>query len=160
MVSAAYFVEKVAAEHHEELAAIPLDAAVDALNKRNAAARQMFSEATNWNSEYMDQSQRALVIISAVCTVGGCYIVQLFPEACFITFDITDSIETDLDGSAFNLVKHLGKFAFGLFLTGTIALWVFNKRVACQIHAKVAKDDTENPVTDLTLPKRQAKAIV
>jgi hypothetical protein len=161
MVSAAYFVEKVAAENQQELAAIPLDMAVFGLNEKKRAAHKKYLAATDWKAMAEQSSQRVLLILAAFTTVTSCYIVQIFPEACFVTFDITDSIDEKLGGNAMNMLKPLGQVAFVLFFSGTLALWLFNKQVAVIISLEFDKhQDQDKPAAAAISKQKVGKAIV
>ena len=140
-----YFVEKAAANHYDKLMALPRDEEVHQRNVANARARKAFAECTSWDAATMNCCQKCLLIMSTVSTVTSCYIVQLFPAQCFVTFDITDSIDKKLGGDATNLVKPLGRVAFMLFACGWFCLWLFNHNTSSYIrHHRSNNDEAES----------------
>eukprot|EP00591_Stephanopyxis_turris_P018590 CAMPEP_0195538064 /NCGR_PEP_ID=MMETSP0794_2-20130614/49144_1 /TAXON_ID=515487 /ORGANISM="Stephanopyxis turris, Strain CCMP 815" /LENGTH=61 /DNA_ID=CAMNT_0040671995 /DNA_START=12 /DNA_END=194 /DNA_ORIENTATION=- len=58
--------------------------------------------------------------------VASCYIVQLFSHYCFVDYDLTHSVNQDLDGNVFNLILPLGEVALWLFMLACALLWVFH----------------------------------
>jgi hypothetical protein len=128
MVSAAYFVEKVAAEEQVSLDAIPEDKEVAALNEANKGKAIAFLAVTDWHGAIrpLPACRRAMIAGAALVLVTSCYLVQLADSSCFVEFDITDSIDDPLpdglSGSVVNLMKPLGWVALALFLFGCLLL--------------------------------------
>jgi hypothetical protein len=55
----------------------------------------------------------------------SCYIFFLEGENCFVAFELTDSIDEELDGNALNLVKPLGWVGMGLFVAACVLIKVY-----------------------------------
>ena len=59
-----------------------------------------------------------------------------FPTRCFKDFELTDSIDAKLGGSALNLVKPLGWVGTGLFIAPCILLKIYYRYVRSLMKAE------------------------
>jgi hypothetical protein len=66
-----------------------------------------------------------VLCISLILMSLSCYIFFLEGENCFVAFELTDSIRTDLDGNALNLVKPLGWVGMGMFTASCILFRIY-----------------------------------
>mmetsp|Transcript_27340 Transcript_27340/g.41158 ORF Transcript_27340/g.41158 Transcript_27340/m.41158 type:complete len:932 (+) Transcript_27340:150-2945(+) len=123
MVVAAFYLERVIDEKKDELDLIPIDEEVKLADERDEALRQAYSELSQW--EILPSWARFLLCVSLSCMIVTCYMVQLFASYCFRDFQLTDSIETALDGDWKNLTKPLGIAANILLLTSVVLLQIF-----------------------------------
>jgi hypothetical protein len=138
---AAYYIEKIIQEHREELMTMPGDEDVkrfDDIANERARARKYVSE---WRR--LPCWLKLTLGIGILAETASAYLFQLFGSRCFENFDITDSIERNLDGNVLNIVKPLGWIGIGLFATGCVALIILGRWISLQIFlgAKVPADE-------------------
>jgi hypothetical protein len=110
---------------------------------------------------------KMMLCVSLVLMSLSCYIFFLYGEDCFHAFELTDSTEGDLDGSALNLVKPLGWVGMGLFTAARIMFKLFFMKTArimrgLQDGTLVHKDITmrEKPAKQVIISPTSKKAIV
>jgi hypothetical protein len=148
MVSAAYFVEKVAAEEQDALDAIPDDPQVAALNAANRDKAMAYLAVTDWHGTLrpMPRCRRMTIAGAALLLVMACYLVQLLDGTCFVEFDITDTIDDPLpdglSGSCLNLVKPLGWAAISMFVAGSLLLRWFGGWAAGEVARLEANENS------------------
>ena len=77
MAAALYYIEQVAAEHHEDLTAQPADAAVAALEEKDQNRARSRAAITCWDAKSFGGLPKLLLVTGAICTMGSCYLVQV-----------------------------------------------------------------------------------
>ncbi len=123
MVVAAFYLERVIDEKEEELDLIPIDEEVKRADERDEEHKKAYSDISQW--EILPSWARFVLSLSLSCMIICCYMVQLFASYCFRDFELTDSIETSLDGDWKNLTKPLGIVANILLLVSITLLQMF-----------------------------------
>lgn len=131
LLAAAYYIENTIHVHREELMSEPDDEQVkkfDEIANKRARARSYRSE---WPR--LPGWMKALLWLGVICETASAYLFQLAGSLCFKTFDITDSIEEQLGGNVFNLVRPLGWVGIGLVATGMIVLLILGRWISYAI---------------------------
>ncbi|KAG8468380.1 hypothetical protein KFE25_013463 [Diacronema lutheri] len=86
-------------------------------------------------------SARAALVCGWLAAWGSVSLEQLKAEQCFVPFEITSSIEHDLGGNAFNVVKPLGWVVLALSATScacVVAFRTWGRFAAAQLAAQLA----------------------
>jgi len=123
MALAAYYLEQTVSNRQEELDAIPIDEEVKERDERDEALRIKMNEVTEWD---VLPSWTKVVLTSSITTmIISCYLVQLFASECFRDYEITFTIDKNLDGDWKNIVKPLGLVAIILLLLSCTLLYIF-----------------------------------
>jgi len=122
-LSASYFLQQTATLRRDEIAAIPNDKEVEEVEHEEKQRKEAYSTVTQWGA--VPQLAKFTITLSLVCMVSSCYIVQLFPDSCFETYSLTNTISDDLDGNWANMFKPLGRVAILIFLLSCALLWCF-----------------------------------
>jgi len=130
LVASAYFIEDTAEKHREELEQLPRDEEVDAQDAVKEEKSRVFNEVTAWkpaeDTAYtMPLWMRANLVLGAGLQVVTCYVAQFFASRCFVPFQMTDSIEEDLDGDWTRVVRPLGRFILLLWCVSVLNLLLF-----------------------------------
>jgi hypothetical protein len=153
---AVFYITKTIDANKEELEAYPIDEEVAALDKQALEDADNKYEAINWQTGFLDlkvslrdcgfhdltfsfavlclfgafYQTKMLLCVSLVLMSLSCYIFFLEGENCFFAFELTDSIEEDLNGSALNMVKPLGWVGMGLFTVACVFFKLFFMKTA------------------------------
>ena len=133
LCSALYFIESYAGQNRAELEAMADDEEVKALDEEAAKVDEVKNELTRWDNDKFTHAPKAYLAGSAGAMSFAVYIYALFPKKCFQDFAVTDSIERDLGGNSFNVVKPLGWVALALFFVGLVLSKLFNKWVTANM---------------------------
>lgn len=113
MLTAAYYIEKVGEEYKEELEAMPYDEEVRQADAIADAKKLRLEELRQW--EKFDRVKKGVLVYGTVCMSACIYIVQMFGQYCFEDFELTDTIDEELDGKVTNFIMPLGNCAMILF---------------------------------------------
>lgn len=125
MVVAAYYIEQTAGAREEELALIPFDEEVKEREEKEEDFRRCFKEVTKW--EIVPFLPKMCLRLSVLTMIVSCYMVQLFATSSFAEYELTYTIDENLDGDWTNLLLPLGKVASILFLASCILLYIYMK---------------------------------
>jgi hypothetical protein len=101
MVFAAYYLEQTVTNRQEELEAMPIDEEVKIADDKDAEITAVYEEVTQWNA--LPHWARFLLGGSLTTMIISCYLVQLFQADCFREYQLTYTIEQNLDGDWKNL---------------------------------------------------------
>jgi len=142
MVVAAFYLEGAVANRKHELDAIPIDEEVKVADEKGEAIKQSYEEVTKW--DVLPSWVRTVLLLSLSTMISCCYLVQLFQDLCFREYQLTYTIEQNLDGDWKNLVKPLGIAANILFLASGLFLFIFD-RWALGKARKHLSSDTVSP---------------
>jgi hypothetical protein len=112
-LGAFYFVEQTGLKRLKELEGMEDDQEVAAMEEVQEQKRRALVEATEWAR--VPWLMRIVLVVAAVCMSLSCSIVYLFPQDCFVPFQVTNAIEETLGGNALTIVKPLGSAALALF---------------------------------------------
>ncbi len=123
MLFAAYYVERTMREREEEVNAIPTDEDVQNLDGKTELFNEAYKDATRWST--VPSWAKFLLMFSVISMIMSCYMVQLFQEDAFTSYQLTDTIETKLNGDWTNLVKPLGFVALLLFAASLVVFSIF-----------------------------------
>ncbi|GBG31702.1 Hypothetical Protein FCC1311_079272 [Hondaea fermentalgiana] len=123
MLIAVHFIAKTSVEKREELMQIPPDEEVLKLERNSERRNKLYSVISSW--EHSGYFLRFMLVFSALCMTISCYMFQLLGSYCFVSFEVSDSIENDLGGNALNIVKPLGWYALLLFAFPTCFLILY-----------------------------------
>lgn len=123
MFLAAYHVEQTMRNRGDEIKEIPIDPEVKKLDDETALMNVAYSEVTEWS--IVPAWAKFVLILSVVCQISSCYIVQLFQEDAFQSYQVTDTIAEKLNGDWKNLVTPLGQIALLIFVLSIVLLLLF-----------------------------------
>lgn len=132
-----YHVEKAMEEEKEALAAMPLDKEVLKADANQEQQRLLYLEVTKWKS--MPKWMKANLVVGNLLMFVACNLALGAGGACFKTFSMSDSIEKDLGGDTWSLIKPLGWVSIFCFLGASFCLFVFSKWAS-----RKTKDVAEN----------------
>lgn len=138
LVFAAHLVEVTAERHRALLLAIPRDAAVDAEDARASRYQEVFLRRTDWHTR-LPVGWKLVLVLGAGLQMAACWVAQLFSHDAFESFQMTDSIDEDLDGDWTNLFRPLGRAVLIASAAGFSSLVAFqvwaSRRVAVDVTA-------------------------
>ena len=140
LCSALYFIEDYTGKNRKELEDMEDDEEVKALDDAQAKIDAVKNELTAWDNPAFSTSAKIYLVGAAACLSTAVYIYALFPKHCFKDFAVTDSIERDLDGNSFNVVKPWGWVALALFFAGFVLSKLFNRWVSANMPPNGAAD--------------------
>eukprot|EP00511_Aplanochytrium_stocchinoi_P009511 CAMPEP_0204872726 /NCGR_PEP_ID=MMETSP1348-20121228/38668_1 /ASSEMBLY_ACC=CAM_ASM_000700 /TAXON_ID=215587 /ORGANISM="Aplanochytrium stocchinoi, Strain GSBS06" /LENGTH=304 /DNA_ID=CAMNT_0052027675 /DNA_START=233 /DNA_END=1148 /DNA_ORIENTATION=+ len=137
LLAAAHYIAKMAVAHKDELAAEPPDAEVLMLEQKDARKRKIRSDFQSWapvaashesqGTEGLHPIWKTGHIMALILMSASSWCFQILGSSCFVTFDVTDSIDDKLDGNVFNLVTDFGKIPCYAFLFATLYLMTYSK---------------------------------
>ncbi|GMI02205.1 hypothetical protein TrVE_jg7881, partial [Triparma verrucosa] len=111
-----YHVEKAMEEEKEALQQMPYDQEVLIADENEEQRRLLFLDVTSWgNTRWW---MKTILITGNICMGMSVYLVMGGGEMCFAKFTMKDSIERDLGGDAWSLIKFPGYIAIGLLCYG------------------------------------------
>ena len=123
MLLAAYYVELTMRERDEDIKKIAIDEEVKEADDEQVLSNEVYKEATEWH--LVPVWAKFMLIFSLVCMVTSCYMVQLFQEDAFTTYELTYTIDKHLQGDWKNLVKPLGMVSLLLLVTSIFSFLIF-----------------------------------
>jgi len=143
LVASAYFIEDTAEKYRDELEKLPRDEEVDALERRKEEAARIFGAATAWartrarSARPMPWWMRANLALGAALQIVACYAAQFFGSLCFAPFEMTDSIDEQLDGDWTNLFLPAGRVVILVWFVSCANLAVFRLWAQLRVRAYV-----------------------
>jgi len=143
MMSAAFYLQKAGISHKDELEAMPIDEEVKAAEDKGEEIRKAYKEVINWSA--LPHIPKVMLCLSLISITTSCYMVQLLQDDCFAKYELSYTIEDNLDGDWKNFVLPLGQLAILLFFLSIMLLWCFTlwaKRKALAIISP--ENDQEN----------------
>jgi hypothetical protein len=143
MVGGAYFIEKTAQDHRQELEAMPIDAAVEAEEAKDRAGEQWFQKVSDWDSDHMTFAMKANLILAAIVCTSTMYVMMMMDQQCFKAFQLTDSISEKLNGSVMNLFRPMGAYAVVVFLFGCAQLWFHLHCVGNRVKVEILREEEQ-----------------
>ena len=120
-----FHIERAMEEEKEVLEQMEYDMEVKLANENEETKRNFFLSVTTWAD--MPKFMKAVLITGNFAMGLSCYLVMGASEACFKPFTMKDSIEKDLGGNGWSLIKPPGFIAICLFLYGSLCLYIFQK---------------------------------
>jgi hypothetical protein len=118
-LGAALCIQRTSKKYFDELGAIEDDEEVKSLEMKDIEALEIFELVTNWHTT---KGPNRFPLVMKLITFTGLmlmsvsmYAFLLFPEQCFETFTISDSIDEKLGGRMTNVVKKDGWIVIALF---------------------------------------------
>lgn len=124
MLSAAYYVEKTLRERADDIAKIEIDHLVKILDDETAQKNEAYKQVTQWH--LVPSWAKFFLLLSLVCMIMSCYMVQLFQDGAFTPYQLTYTISQHLNGDWKNLVKPLGLVVLLLFAASILFYTVFH----------------------------------
>jgi TRAP-type C4-dicarboxylate transport system permease small subunit len=121
MVVAAFYLEQTVSNKGEELDKIEVDVGVKEREDKQEEINKCYKEVTQWDR--VPFLAKALLMLSLATMVTSCYMVQLFSTHCFANYELTYTIEDNLDGDWTNLLLPLGRAACLLFIVSCLELY-------------------------------------
>ena len=141
MILAAYHLEQTTSNRSEEIAAIEVDQEVAELEAGEVEFDKCYSRLTQW--EVMPWGARVTLYLSFILMVACCYMVLLFSGQCFTEYQLTYTIEENLNGNWLNLIKPTGWYAILFFFVSAVFLSGFivwaNQKAIDAVDGAVAK---------------------
>eukprot|EP00978_Attheya_sp_CCMP212_P008618 scaffold20255_cov64-Attheya_sp.AAC.1 len=156
MVTAAYYLDQTASQRGEEIDKIPIDEEVRVSEARAEAMNGKYTEVTQWT--VVPSWAKGLLSCSVALMVTSFYMVNLFQANCFTEYELTDTIEEELDGDWTNLVLPLGRVALLLFAISLTLFYVFKKWATHK--AAVLVDQMEQLTDEDTTPNTSSLHIL
>ena len=123
MLFAAYYVELTMREREDEVAKIPIDEEVKKLDDLTEMSNEAYKEVTQWH--LVPSFIKFILILSLISMIVSCYVVQLFQEDAFVSYQLTDTIQNRLNGNWVNLILPLGYAALALFGASIFFFFIF-----------------------------------
>lgn len=124
MIIAAYYVGQVMETRKSDVDAIPIDEDVQASEEKDKLHNQVYQEATKWSN--VPWYMKIILILAVILMIACCYLVQLYQSYCFADFELTSTIEVDLQGDWTKIVKPYGALAILLFFLSCLLLIIFS----------------------------------
>mmetsp|Transcript_20678 Transcript_20678/g.25073 ORF Transcript_20678/g.25073 Transcript_20678/m.25073 type:complete len:382 (+) Transcript_20678:1-1146(+) len=143
MIVAAQTLAKYAVKYEAELRAEEPDQEVLKLEQKKARKVAIAKELASW--KHLSFPTKLLHITSVLLMTASCWAFQLIGTTLFVTFDITDSIDEDLNGDVLSLIKDPGYVALAAF--GAASAWYFIFRFILGRRVGVKLLMTRNEVT-------------
>ncbi|CAJ1931780.1 unnamed protein product [Cylindrotheca closterium] len=143
MVVAAYYLEQTASAREEELAQIPIDQEVKEREQKDDELRRCYKEVTKW--EIVPFIPKMILRLAVVTMIGSCYMVQLFASSSFAEYELTYTIDNNLDGDWTNLLLPLGRIASLLFVISSVLVYGYVKWAGHEARKMMAYQDAEAP---------------
>jgi len=125
MITAAYFLEQTSSTRGDEIAKLDVDQEVKACEDKDEEFNECYKEATKWPD--LPILPKAILASAFLSMIVACYLVQLFSADCFAEYQLTYTIEEDLDGNWLNLILPLGWIAVSLFFASCGLLCVYRQ---------------------------------
>ena len=119
-----YHLEKAMEEKKDELAKMPFDQEVLLADENEEQRRVLYLETTKWKS--LPVPLKIALIVGNIFMFISCYLALAVGGACFKDFTMSDSIEVDLGGRPWSLIKRLGWVSIFLFLIAGFCLCFFS----------------------------------
>ncbi len=142
MVIAAYYIERVIEEKKDELDAIPIDEEVKALEEKNEQHNKAFEEVSLWQT--IPFAAQFSLCVALTCMIISCYMVLFFSTYCYRDYELTNTIETHLDGNWLTMIKPLGHVSHGLFVVSLFLFYGFRNWASVSSSSFVKKMENGN----------------
>lgn len=142
MVVAAYYLEQTTSARAEELEEIPIDEEVREREEKGEEFNRCYKEVTKW--EIVPFVPKMILRISLTTMIVSCYMVQLFARSSFADYQLTYTIEENLDGDWTNILLPLGRTASLLFIVSCIQLYGYTVWASCEARKLIVQNDPEN----------------
>ena len=137
LVAVGHYIEKATFKYAKELEKMKDDQEVVKLEDAEKEMELLYSEITHWRSSEVPKQMRIVLIAAAAVMILACYVVIMGSSYCFREFQIavkplnasyTQQVESNLDGSIYNLVELPGwavifLMCVSLCLDRTFARW-------------------------------------
>jgi len=124
MLLAAFYVEQTLSTRKEEIDNMPFDEEVKVKDDAEEALNAAYLEVIQW--EKLPISMKIILYLAVFFMIVFCYGIQLYQEGCFENYQLTDTIELQLEGQWTNLVKKpLGWISISIFFVSIIFFLVF-----------------------------------
>jgi len=148
MFFAAVYVEDTIRTRKDELDAIPIDEEVKKAEDEAERVNKAYKEVTEW--KLVPWCAKATLILSMLCIIASCWMVQMFQDRCFEDYELTHSITEHLDGDWKNFLKPVGTLAILLFIFSIILLQFFSIWATRQAQEKLSatKDEESELVVE------------
>ena len=130
-LGAMHFIEETIDKHEDELRAMPDDEAVKKLDLATTAAAKERAAVTEWKK--VPTFHKLNLMLGSLLMSCSIYIVYLFPLECFQKFEVTSSIEQDLNGDMWSIVKPKGWDALYLCFAAMVMMWINGRWVGRQM---------------------------
>lgn len=122
-VLAVFYLERITEARGDELDALPIDEAVKAADDKAEHMNKIYKEVTQWG--VVPLFAKGAILLSLALVVTCCYMVLLFQSQCFAEYELTFTIDENLDGDWTNLILPLGRVALLLFMISMGFLLIF-----------------------------------
>jgi hypothetical protein len=143
MVAAAYYIQEEVESFPDPDPDFKPDLEVQALDKKTEVEAKKYKIVTA--TDRVPAVIKCVLFVAFLAQAGVVYLVGLLYTSCFEPFEVSSSIEEDLDGNVLNVIKTpYGYMAILLFGISMVALWVFRLWAGCEMK-KVQDDEPEPP---------------
>mmetsp|Transcript_12454 Transcript_12454/g.14314 ORF Transcript_12454/g.14314 Transcript_12454/m.14314 type:complete len:813 (+) Transcript_12454:168-2606(+) len=139
MVVAAQTIAKYSVKYAEQLRAEDPDVEVLELEKKKEHKVALSKELASWKN--LNTAFRCAHVVSVLLMTATCWMFQLIGSSLFVTFDITDSIDEDLDGNVANLVQPAGRYVLLAFFCAAMWYFVFRIILSRRVKAKLQQEN-------------------
>ena len=123
MMTSVYYIEQAMSKRGDEVNAIEDDEEVKAADEKDEYMKKCYEDATKW--DIVPKIAQLALLVATTFSIACFYMVQFFPDLCFIEHSLTDSYYSNLEGNLFNLFLPLGWAAVGLFVASWVLLSMF-----------------------------------
>jgi len=125
LIYAASHIEQTMRERKDEIDAIPIDQEVKNADDDDIEMINLSLEVSKW--EQLPAWVKMCLVLSLLTMTISCYIVYFFGDKCFMEYTLTYTIEENLGGSVWNLLKWpLGWAALIMCVLSSLLLLVFS----------------------------------
>jgi hypothetical protein len=138
MILAAYYVEDTLTNRAEEVKALPIDEEVKALEDHETIMEHKYNEVTRW--EVVPGVAKCILILSVLCIIVACYIVQIFRDQAFKSYVLTDTIDEKLDGDWKNIAEPLGLFSMALSVVSILFFQLFTSWASRKVSSELENE--------------------
>lgn len=145
MVVAAYYLEQTANARGEELAQMPIDEEVKEREEKDEKFKRCYKEVTKW--EIVPFLPKMILRLAVLTMIVSCYMVQLFARSSFAEYELTYTIDNNLDGDWTNLLLPMGRIACLLFLISCILVYSYIKWAEYEARKMMGYQDAESGQT-------------
>eukprot|EP00980_Cylindrotheca_fusiformis_P002222 scaffold517_cov119-Cylindrotheca_fusiformis.AAC.5 len=142
MVVAAFYLEQTTRTRAEELEQIPIDEEVRELEKKSEEFNTSYKEVTQW--QFVPFVPKMILRISLTTMTVSCYMVQLFANSSFADYQLTYTIDENLDGDWTNILLPLGRTASLLFVVSCIQLYGYTTWASCKARQLMARRNEDD----------------
>ena len=122
-LGACWAIDKYATDHRDELQAVPDDEEVARLDRANLAQSIAWRIVTRWDTPGQPRWPHTTIMVAALVLTGTMFLNGFV--TCWRDFEISNTIDGDLDGNVLNIVLRPGYVVIAGFALGWLLRYVF-----------------------------------